>query len=83
MRRGLYYYGARYYDARTSIWASVDPMAEKMPAWSPYNYTLNNPILYTDPDGRLPIIPIIVICCGILDLLVLDFQEKLPNLHQK
>jgi len=26
---GLYYYGARYYDARTSVWQSVDPMAEK------------------------------------------------------
>jgi len=24
---GLYYYGARYYDAKTSIWASVDPLA--------------------------------------------------------
>ena len=23
---------------------SVDPMAEKYPAWSPFNYTLNNPI---------------------------------------
>lgn len=24
---GLYYYGARYYDGKTSIWASVDPLA--------------------------------------------------------
>ncbi|MBU8884065.1 hypothetical protein KSK37_13305 [Kaistella sp. DKR-2] len=24
---GLYYYGARYYDPRTSIWLSVDPLA--------------------------------------------------------
>ncbi|HEY1212687.1 MAG TPA: RHS repeat-associated core domain-containing protein, partial [Bryobacteraceae bacterium] len=40
---GQYYYGARYYDPRTSIWQSVDPLAEKMGGWSPYNYTLDNP----------------------------------------
>lgn len=49
---GLYYYGARYYDPQTSMWASVDPMAEKYPGWSPYNYTLLNPVRYVDPDGR-------------------------------
>ena len=49
---GLYYYGARYYDARTSIWLAVDPLAEMYPAWNPYNYTMNNPINMIDPDGR-------------------------------
>ena len=28
---GLYYYGARYYDPRLSIWASVDPLADYNP----------------------------------------------------
>ncbi|MDR6525890.1 RHS repeat-associated protein [Chryseobacterium rhizosphaerae] len=51
---GLYYYGARYYNPRLSIWYGVDPMMEKFPAWNPYNYTLQNPIKYTDPDGRSP-----------------------------
>ena len=51
---GLYYYGARYYDPVMSNWLSVDPLAEKFPEWSPYNYTLNNPIIYTDPDGMAP-----------------------------
>ena len=51
---GLYYYGARYYDPKVSIWLSVDPLAEKFPSWSPYNYTMNNPINMIDPDGRAP-----------------------------
>src|SRR5690554_2668626 len=49
---GLYYYGARYYNPRTSVWLSVDPLAEKGPQYSPYNYCFNNPIFYVDPDGR-------------------------------
>ncbi len=49
---GLYYYGARYYDPKLSIWASVDPLAEKYPSHSPYCYVMNNPINAIDPDGR-------------------------------
>ncbi|MBK7880258.1 MAG: hypothetical protein IPJ83_06840 [Saprospiraceae bacterium] len=49
---GLYYFGARYYDPRISLWYGVDPMTEKYPAYNPFNYTINNPIIYTDPDGR-------------------------------
>ncbi|CAM4121664.1 MULTISPECIES: RHS repeat domain-containing protein [Flavobacterium] len=51
---GLYYYGARYYDPKTSIWLSVDPLAEKFPNWNPYNYTMQNPINLTDPTGMAP-----------------------------
>jgi len=49
---GLYYYGARYYDPRVSLWLNVDPLAEKYPHVSPYTYTLNNPIKFIDPDGQ-------------------------------
>lgn len=52
---GLYYYGARYYDPRTSIWLSVDPLTEKGPNISPYIYCFNNPIMFKDPSGLWPI----------------------------
>ncbi|MDY3315911.1 RHS repeat-associated core domain-containing protein [Riemerella anatipestifer] len=51
---GLYYYGARYYDPRVSIFLNVDPLAEKYPFTSPYTYTNNNPIMLIDPDGKEP-----------------------------
>jgi len=55
-----YYFGARYYPERDAFrrdpeiarWLAVDPAAFKYPGWSPYNYTLNNPLRYTDSDGR-------------------------------
>ncbi len=49
---GNYYYGARYYDPKISVWLSVDPLAHKYPSLSPYVFTGNNPIMLVDPDGR-------------------------------
>jgi len=46
------YFGARYYNSKLGLWNSVDPLADKYPGWSPYNYTLNNPINNFDPDGK-------------------------------
>jgi RHS repeat-associated protein len=37
------YFGARYYDSFTAR-LSADPLADKYPGWSPYNYCLNNPL---------------------------------------
>ena len=50
---GFYYYGARYYDPKISLWLSVDPLAEKRMGLSPYNFVQNNPLNRIDPDGAL------------------------------
>ena len=46
---GNYYYGARYYDPKLSIFISVDPLAEK--TMDAYGYCYNNPINLVDPTG--------------------------------
>lgn len=49
---GYHYYGARYLNNDLSIWLSVDPMSDKLPHLTSYNYCANNPVMLVDPDGR-------------------------------
>jgi uncharacterized protein RhaS with RHS repeats len=53
-----YHAEARYYDARTGRLLQPDPKAAKYLAWSPYTYTLDNPLKYVDPNGKdaIPIV---------------------------
>ncbi len=49
-----YDYGARWYDPAVARFTSVDVLADTLPMWSPYHYSLNNPIRFIDPDGKYP-----------------------------
>ena len=50
---GFGYFGARYMDHELmTMWLSVDPLADKYPSISPYNYCMWNPVKLVDPDGR-------------------------------
>jgi RHS repeat-associated protein len=64
---GPYYFGARYYDPRTSVWQSADPILNDYLAgkrgmggiFNPlnlglYTYVHQNPVKFTDPDGHAP-----------------------------
>ena len=49
---GFHYYGSRYYSSELSIWNSTDPMSDKYPSLTPYNYCANNPVKLIDPNGE-------------------------------
>ncbi len=45
-------HGVRKYDYETGRFNSVDPLFEKYMGWSPYQYSMNNPIWAKDWNGR-------------------------------
>ncbi len=51
---GLYYYGARYYNPRISVFYGCDPLMEEYFWQSPYAYAANNPVRFIDWMGMGP-----------------------------
>jgi len=47
-----YDYGARMYDGQVGRWCTIDKLSEKYAWYSPYHFAANNPIRYSEVDGR-------------------------------
>lgn len=45
-------FGGRIYDSRLGRWLSLDPLMDKYPSLSAYNFCANNPIIFIDPSGK-------------------------------
>jgi RHS repeat-associated protein len=67
---GLDYFGARYYASQSGRMTTVDPVLDLDQAlldpqrWNRYAYSLNNPLKFTDPDGRSPKLAIMALKAG-------------------
>jgi RHS repeat-associated protein len=54
----FYDFNARGYDQQLGRFMQIDPMAdeEEQESWTPYHFAYNNPVRFSDPDGRHPIV---------------------------
>lgn len=57
---GLDFFGARYMSSAQGRFTSVDPQNAgaslyNPQSWNAYSYTLNNPLIYVDPDGDVAV----------------------------
>src|SRR5690606_10864897 len=50
-------YGMRMYDTRLGRFISVDPLTDKYPYYTPYQFAGNTPIKFIDLDGLEPAEP--------------------------
>jgi len=58
---GLHFYNARWYDSSLGRFAQADIIVPGgIQGWDRYAYTNNNPVRYTDPDGRCGLL------CGVV-----------------
>lgn len=51
-----YDFNARTYDQQIGRFIQIDPLSDEegQESLTPYHFTFNNPILYNDPDGKIP-----------------------------
>jgi RHS repeat-associated protein len=80
----LDYMHARYYDPNAGRFLSVDPTLDMQTAlqvpqtWNRYGYARNNPIRFTDPDGRFAIADDVVVG-AVIGVVILTAYVQAPS----
>jgi RHS repeat-associated protein len=71
---GLSYMQQRYYDPQLGLFLSVDPVSphSSHKHFNRYSYAYGNPYSFTDPDGRVPVMPFVygALMGGLADIAV-------------
>lgn len=78
---GLTYMQQRYYDPLAGRFFSVDPVVTDTKTGGSFNryvYANNNPYKYTDPDARMPIIPIVIVLAKEIAAAAIEDATGLP-----
>lgn len=65
---GLGDFGVRKYSQEIGRFTSVDKLWEKYYAWSPYQYSMNNPVNYNDPNGELVVSGTVLVIWGAVEV---------------
>jgi len=79
---GLTYMGARYYDPIVGRFMGIDPKEfdeRSLMSFNRYVYANDNPYKYVDPDGKFPIIPIIIGVLAELGNLAYEAHDSSAN----
>lgn len=74
---GLYYYGARYYDASIGRFTSADSVVQSLtnPQYlNRYSYCVNNPLKYIDPSGNISIALVVPVALALAVASVANFN---------
>jgi RHS repeat-associated protein len=75
-------YGDRMYDPRLGRWLSIDPIANRYPGYSPYNYAADNPIIFLDEEGdggKQPLDPTLKARLNSIQSSFVDVLERCNN----
>lgn len=78
-----YDYGFRIYNPGIARFLSVDPLANKYPAMSPFTFGLNNPNIYIDPGGDTVKISVTVINVGTTEINLFSGDEVKDKIDEK
>jgi RHS repeat-associated protein len=72
-------FGARIYNSRLGRWMSPDPLEDNFPSYSPYNFAVNSPLIFVDPNGKENVIYLVLLDDGNSAIQKMDIGKIVEN----